>query len=194
MEPLPADVLFAHDDARIEPGPPDEERQRRARDLGRAFWWARPAGTSGAVLAAAGFVVAPSSTPGIAFMVVGAIVVVAAVVVRRAVGPRYGEATHAAGLPVPPERTGELRAVAVAIEATLAGIAEAGREGLHPPRTKRIHARTRMWDRRTDRLRDHWLRGDDTRWRADAAWLADQGDDVERWRRDIEDHVRRHRD
>ena len=194
VEPLVADVLFAHDDGRLEPGPPDVALQRRAAALGRPFWWARPVGTAGALVAAAGFVVAPSNTPGIALMACGAVVVVAAFVVRRLVGRPYGEATAAAGLPVPPERSEELRAVAVAIEETLLGISDAGRDGLLPPQTKRIHARARAWDRESDRLRRHWLRGDDARWRSGAAWLADQGADIERWRREVDEHVRLHRD
>lgn len=189
-----ADVLFAHDFGLLEPGPPDEALQRRACALGRLFWWARPVATAGALAASAGFVIAPSSTAGIALMVCGVAVAVAALAVRRLVSRPYGEATVAAGLPVPPERSAELGAVAVAIEATLHGISEAGRDGLLPPSAKRVHARTRAWDRTAERLRRRWMRGDDARWRSDAAWLADQGEDLERWRREVDEHLQRRRD
>ena len=118
-------------------------------------------------------------------------VAVASVVVRRVVGPRYGAATSAAGLPVPAERADELAAVARAIETVLRDVEQAGEDGLLPPRTRRFHALTRRWDRTTDRLRAHWLRGDDARWRASAGRLAGSGEAVERFRRDVEEHVAR---
>jgi hypothetical protein len=186
-----ADVLFAHDGGRHEPGPPDVDLQRRARALGRPFWWSKPVGIAGVVLAAAGFVLDPGSAVGIALMVVGALVAVAAFVVRKAVGPRYGAATQAAGLPVPTDRADELGAVARAFESVLVEIETAAETGLHPPRTKRFHALTRRWDRATDRLRAQWLDGDDAAWRTSTDWLVACGETVEEFRRDVADHVAR---
>lgn len=190
----PADVLFAHDRGRHEPGPPDLGLQRRAHALGRPFWWAKPAGIGGMLLAGAGFVLDPASAAGIALMVVGGVVVVASVVVLRVVGPRYGAATQEAGLPVPAERAEELGAVARAFETVLGEIERAGETGLHPPRTKRFHTLTRRWDRATDRMRGRWLAGDEDGWRADVDWLVGCGETVEEFRRDVADHMARHAD
>jgi hypothetical protein len=186
-----ADVLFAHDGGRHEPGPPDVALQRRARALGRPFWWSKPAGIAGMLVAGAGFVLDPTSAAGIALMVVGLAVVVASIVVHRTVGPRYGAATLAAGLPVPGDRADELGAVARTFETVLHEIEQAGETGLHPPRTKRFHALTRRWDRATDRMRGQWLSGDDAGWRASTDWLVGCGETVERFRLDVAEHVAR---
>ncbi|TCK21884.1 hypothetical protein [Pseudonocardia endophytica] len=190
-QPPTADVLFAHDGGRHEPGPPDVELQRRARSLGRPFWLSKPAGIAGAVVAGIGFVLAPTSAPGIALMVVGFAAVVASFVVLRLVGPRYGAATQVAGLPVPADRAEELGAVARAFESVLGEIEKAAETGLHPPRTKRFHTMTRRWDRATDRLRGQWLDGDDVAWRATTDRLVSCGETVEAFRRDVADHVAR---
>lgn len=192
--PPQADVLFAHDGGRHEPGPPDLDLQRRARVLGRPFWWSKPAGIAGMLLAGAGFVLDPASVVGIALMVAGGAVVVASIVVHRTVGPRYGAATQAAGLPVPGDRAEELGAVARMFESVLGDIARAGETGVHPPGTRRFHALTRRWDRATDRMRGQWLDGDEAGWRAGTDWLVSCGESVETFRRDVADHVARHAD